>query len=47
MSNCDILEVHVDAGVAGLYSDVMAAPLRAGEHVVVPLEVISLHAGWL
>ena len=47
MSDGDILEVHVDAGVAGLYPDVVTAPLRAGEHVVVPLEVISLYSGWL
>ena len=47
MTDGDILQVHVDAGVTGLYPDIVVPPLRAGEHVVVPLEVISLHAGWL
>ena len=47
MTDGDILQVHVDAGVAGLYPDVVTPPLRVGEHVLVPLEVISLHAGRL
>ena len=47
MIDGDILKVHVNAGVAGLYPDVVTAPLRAGEHVVVPLEVIPPHSGWL
>ena len=47
MTDGDILEVHVDAGVARLYPDVVAAPLRAGEGVVVPPEVIPPHGGRL
>ena len=47
MSDGDILKVHIDAGVASLYPDVVTAPLRPGEDVVVPLEVISPHSGGL
>ena len=47
MTDGDILEVHVDAGVAGLYPDVLTAPLRPGEDVLQPLEVISPHTGGL
>ena len=47
MTDGDILEVHVNAGVARLYPDVVAAPLRGGEDVVVPPEVIPPHGAWL
>ena len=47
MSDGDILKVHVNAGVGSLYPDVLTAPLRTGEDVFEPLEVISLHAGGL
>ena len=47
MTDGDILEVHVNAGIARLYPDVVTAPLRAGEGVVIPPEVIPPHGGRL
>ena len=36
----DVLQVEVDAGVGCLYPDVLAAPLGAGEVVLVPPELV-------
>ena len=47
MTDGDILQIHVYAGIAGLYPDVLTAPLRPGEDVLEPLEVISPHTGGL
>ena len=47
LTDGDILQVHVDAGVAGLYPDVVAAPLSGGEDILIPPEVVSPHRGWL